>query len=72
MNNLYVVMCCAFCESKLVIKNGKRSTGQQNYKCYACKKQFTLGLSKQKSHTKSIPSDNVWIRWFGHLEISYV
>jgi transposase-like protein len=65
---------CIFCQSQSVVKNGKRSTGEQNYKCKRCNKQFTLALSEQDKEIASMAtqSNNVWIRWFGPLEVVYV
>ncbi|MFW6224671.1 MAG: IS1595 family transposase [Bacteroidota bacterium] len=34
------VICCPYCDSKLFVKNGKRS-GTQNYKCKSCCKIFS-------------------------------
>lgn len=31
---------CPYCESQQIIKNGRKKTGVQNYKCKDCKKQF--------------------------------
>jgi transposase-like protein len=65
-------MVCIFCQNKSVVKNGKRLTGEQNYKCNHCKKQFIVDYSNPKNYTTPLHSNNVWIRWFRHLDTQYV
>ncbi len=43
MNQLEVIppQLCLWCGSKYFVKNGRKLTGLQNYKCRDCKRQFT-------------------------------
>jgi insertion element IS1 protein InsB len=40
MCEIRVKVCCCHCHSANVVKNGKKKTGQQNFLCKCCGKQF--------------------------------
>ncbi len=40
MSKVIQKLNCPHCHSAKVVKNGKKSNGQQNYKCQSCNKQF--------------------------------
>ncbi|SFF52803.1 Transposase [Thermoflexibacter ruber] len=40
MSKVIQKLNCPDCHSATVVKNGKKSNGQQNYKCKSCDKQF--------------------------------
>ena len=41
LNNLNINFNCPNCNSSLIVKNGKRKNGIQEYKCKECNKKFT-------------------------------
>ena len=38
---------CPRCQSNHVVKNGRIHTGQQNFKCKGCSRQFVQNLTKK-------------------------
>ena len=52
MCNIKIKVQCPHCESPKVVKNGKKSTGKQNFLCKDCRKQFQFVYTNKGSDPK--------------------
>ena len=52
MCNVKIKVQCPHCESPKVVKNGKKSTGKQNFLCKDCRKQFQFVYTNKGSDPK--------------------
>ncbi|MEM4648076.1 MAG: IS1 family transposase [Candidatus Pacearchaeota archaeon] len=50
MSEVIQKLRCPHCHSTKVVKNGKKSNGQQNYKCQSCGKQFQFEYFYKACH----------------------
>ena len=50
MSNVQIQVNCPYCQGSKVVKNGKKKTGQQNFLCRQCGKQFQYAYAKKGSN----------------------
>lgn len=63
-------MKCINCSNSHIIKNGRRTNGEQNYLCRSCNKQFSESQSKDKDFKTN--HHNYWSRLFGDLHLIFI